>query len=142
MKILIINGPNLNLLGIREPAVYGTNTYQDLVNIVTSHANKLNIEIEIKQSNHEGTIIDFLHEAYFNKVDGIIINAGAYTHYSYAIHDAISSINIPTIEVHLSDISKRESFRNVSVIKDVCVKSIMGLGINSYIKALDYFKEK
>ena len=142
MNILIINGPNLNLLGIREPDVYGKNTYNDLVNIVTDHAKRNNINIEIKQSNHEGQIIDFLHEAYFNKVDGIILNAGAYTHYSYAIHDAISSINIPTVEVHLSDITKRESFRQLSVIKDVCVTSIMGKGINSYIEALDYLKEK
>lgn len=141
MNILIINGPNLNLLGIREPDVYGKNTYNDLVNIVTDHAKRNNINIEIKQSNHEGQIIDFLHEAYFNKVDGIILNAGAYTHYSYAIHDAISSINIPTVEVHLSDITKREAFRQLSVIKDVCVKSIMGKGINSYIEALDYLKE-
>lgn len=141
MNILIINGPNLNLLGIREPDVYGKNTYNDLVNIVTDHAKRNNINIEIKQSNHEGQIIDFLHEAYFNKVDGIILNAGAYTHYSYAIHDAISSINIPTVEVHLSDITKRESFRQLSVIKDVCVTSIMGKGINSYIEALDYLKE-
>ena len=87
MNILIINGPNLNLLGIREPDVYGKNTYNDLINIVTDHAKRNNINIEIKQSNHEGQIIDFLHEAYFNKVDGIILNAGAYTHYSYAIHD-------------------------------------------------------
>lgn len=142
MNILIINGPNLNLLGIREPDVYGKNTYNDLVNIVTDHAKRNNINIEIKQSNHEGQIIDYLHEAYFNKVDGIILNAGAYTHYSYAIHDAISSINIPTVEVHLSDITKRESFRQLSVIKDVCVTSIMGKGINSYIEALDYLKEK
>ena len=142
MNILIINGPNLNLLGIREPDVYGKNTYNELVNIVTEHAKRNNINIEIKQSNHEGQIIDFLHEAYFNKVDGIILNAGAYTHYSYAIHDAISSINIPTVEVHLSDITKRESFRQLSVIKDVCVTSIMGKGINSYIEALDYLKEK
>ena len=142
MNILIINGPNLNLLGIREPDVYGKNTYNDLVNIVTDHAKINNINIEIKQSNHEGQIIDFLHEAYFNKVDGIILNAGAYTHYSYAIHDAISSINIPTVEVHLSDITKRESFRQLSVIKDVCVTSIMGKGINSYIEALDYLNEK
>lgn len=141
MNILIINGPNLNLLGIREPDVYGKNTYNDLVNIVTDHAKRNNINIEIKQSNHEGQIIDFLHEAYFNKVDGIILNAGAYTHYSYAIHDAISSINIPTVEVHLSDITKRESFRQISVIKDVCVTSIIGKGINSYIEALDYLKE-
>ena len=141
MNILIINGPNLNLLGIREPDVYGKNTYNDLVNIVTDHAKRNNINIVIKQSNHEGQIIDFLHEAYFNKVDGIILNAGAYTHYSYAIHDAISSINIPTVEVHLSDITKRESFRQLSVIKDVCVTSIMGKGINSYIEALDYLKE-
>lgn len=137
MKFLIINGPNLNLLGIREPEVYGTKSYQDLCSLISDYAQKKKVEVVFLQSNHEGSIIDYIHEAYFNKYDGIIINPGAYTHYSYAIHDAIASIPTPVIEVHISDITKRESFRNHSVISDVCKKSIMGKGFDGYLEAID-----
>lgn len=139
MNLLIINGPNLNMLGIREPSIYGTKTYNDLVELLQNYSNKKNIEVEIIQSNHEGIIIDKIHEAYFNNVDGIIINPGAYTHYSYAILDAIKSVNIPTIEVHLSDISKRDEFRKHSVISEACISTIKGEHFNGYLKAIDYF---
>lgn len=141
MKILIINGPNLNLLGVREPDIYGKTTYSDLTSLLNEQCKTLSIECDIIQSNHEGVIIDTLHKAYFDKVDGIIINAGAYTHYSYAIRDAISSISIPTVEVHLSDITKRDEFRKLSVIKNVCVATFMGEGPLSYIKAINYLNE-
>lgn len=138
MNILIINGPNLNLLGIREPHIYQDQTYDDLLLCLENYSKKLNINIEVFQSNHEGLIIDKIHEAYFKKLDGIIINAGGYTHYSIAIRDAISSVNIPTVEVHLTDITKRENWRAVSVIKDVCCATFMGEHFESYIKAINY----
>ena len=140
MKILIINGPNLNFLGIREPQIYGHLTYNNLKEYLSNEAKNLDLEIEIYQSNHEGSIIDKLQEAYYNKVNGIVINAGAYTHYSYAILDAIKSTMIPTIEVHLSDITKRESFRANSVIRDACIASYYGKGFESYKEALIHFK--
>lgn len=120
MNILIINGPNLNFLGIREPNIYNSSTYDDLKAYLNQYATKNNINLEIFQSNYEGAIIDELQKAYFEKVDGIVINPGAFTHYSYAILDAIKSINIPTIEVHLTNINEREEFRKVSVIRDAC----------------------
>ena len=142
MKILIINGPNLNFIGIREPEIYGKETYNDLYEFIKDYANKNNIEIEIKQSNHEGFLVDYIHQAYFDKVDGIIINPGAYTHTSIALLDAIKSVSIKTIEVHLSDVTKREDFRQVSYLRSACVKSIMGKGFNGYIEAIDYFLGK
>ncbi len=142
MKILIINGPNLNFLGIREPSVYGSKTYDDLTNFLNQEGAKRNINLDIRQTNHEGLIIDYIQEAYFNKYDGIIINPGGYTHYSVAIRDAISSVMIPTIEVHLSNILEREDFRKISLIKDVCVKSIYGKGFDGYLEALEYFYKK
>lgn len=142
MKILIINGPNLNFLGIREPRVYGSKTYDDLTNFLNQEGSKRNINLDIRQTNHEGLIIDYIQEAYFNKYDGIIINPGGYTHYSVAIRDAISSVMIPTIEVHLSNILEREDFRKISLIKDVCVKSIYGKGFDGYLEALEYFYKK
>lgn len=142
MKILIINGPNLNFLGIREPSVYGSKTYDDLINFLNQEGSKRNINLDIRQTNHEGLIIDYIQEAYFNKYDGIIINPGGYTHYSVAIRDAISSVMIPTIEVHLSNILEREDFRKISLIKDVCVKSIYGKGFDGYLEALEYFYKK
>lgn len=138
MNILIINGPNLNLLGIREPHIYQNNTYEELVNFLNDLAIKHQVNIEIYQTNHEGAIIDKLHEGFFNHVDAIIINPGAYTHYSYAIRDAISAISIPTVEVHLSDIKKRENWRKNSVISDVCVNSFMGEHFASYQKAFEF----
>ena len=140
MNILIINGPNLNLLGKREPEIYGYETLEDINKMIDMEASKSDVNIDFFQSNHEGAIIDRIHEA-MGVIDAIIINPGAYTHYSYAIRDAISSVNIPTIEVHLSDIHSREEFRKVSVIKDVCVKQISGLGPKGYINALNDLAE-
>lgn len=138
MKILVLNGPNLNLIGIREQNIYGNQSYLELMQEIELYAKKLGIEISIMQSNHEGTLIDVLHQAYHNKIDGIIINAGAYTHYSYAIRDAIKSIVIPAVEVHLSDVTAREEFRKISVLTEVCVTKIHGKGILSYLEAIDY----
>ena len=142
MKILVVNGPNLNFLGIREPEVYGKETYEDLVNYLKEVAKKHSVEVVVKQSNCEGKIIDYLQEAYFEKFDGIIINPGAYTHYSYAIRDAISSVMIPTVEVHLSDITKREEFRKISVIREVCYKTIFGKHFKGYEEAILLLKDK
>lgn len=139
MKLLVINGPNLNLLGVREPSVYGTDTYEDLCNFLKEFVLNKDVELEIYQSNHEGAIIDKIHEAYYNKTNGIIINPGAYTHTSIAIMDAIKSVMIPTLEVHLSDITKREEFRKVSYIGLACEKRIMGKGFLGYQEAIEYF---
>ena len=141
MKILIINGPNLNFLGIREKSVYGDKTYDDLLIYLRKKAEELEMEIEIYQSNGEGFIINKIQDAYFKKFDAIVINAGAYTHYSYAIRDAIASVHIRTIEVHLSDIDNREPFRKVSVIRDVCEKSFYGKHFLSYGEALEYLNQ-
>ena len=140
MKILIINGPNLNMLGIREPEIYGSMTLDQMNEKLSAEGKSLDLELDFFQSNHEGAIIDKIQEAY-GVVDGIIINPGAYSHYSYAIRDAIKSVDIKTIEVHLSDIANREYFRKTSVIEDVAEKQISGKGINSYIEALQYLKE-
>ena len=141
MKILVINGPNLNLLGIREPNIYGVDTLSDIENWINDELRSTSINLQWYQSNHEGKILDRLHHAIKDKNDGIIINPGAYTHYSYAIRDAISAISIPTIEVHLSDIKSREKFRQISVIEDVCLEQISGLGKNGYLEAI-YALEK
>ena len=137
MNILVINGPNLNLLGIREPNIYGVDTLSDIKNWVNDELRNRNIKLQWYQSNHEGKILDRLHRAMKDKNDGIIINPGAYTHYSYAIRDAISAISTPTIEVHLSDIKTREKFRQTSVIEDVCLEQISGLGKNGYLEAVN-----
>ena len=139
MKLLIINGPNLNMLGIREPEIYGSKTYYDLVQELKLYANEFDIKLKIVQSNYEGKIIDLMHKAYFKHYDGIIINPGAFTHYSYAIRDAITSITVPVIEVHLSNIKNREDFRQHSVISDVCIKTIMGKSYDGYFEAINYF---
>ena len=140
MKILIINGPNLNMLGIRQPEVYGYKTYQDLVSYCLEEGKKLDLEVKCFQSNHEGEIIDEIQKAY-KVFDGIVINAGAYTHYSIAIMDALKSVDIPTVEVHLSDIYQREAYRHVSYIKEASIKSIVGLGFEGYKIALETLKE-
>ena len=137
-KIMIINGPNLNMLGIREPNVYGSQSYSDLEAYIENYAEALNIEATVLQSNSEGEIIDFIHHALGN-YDAIIINPGAYTHYSYAIHDALSSVNLPTVEVHLSNIHKREEFRHKSVTAPACIGQICGFGAYGYKMALEYF---
>ncbi len=136
MKIYVINGPNLNFLGIREQEVYGSNSYEELCRYINNEAKSLNAEIEIFQSNIEGEIIDFIQKAY-KDADGIIINPGAYTHYSIAIFDAVKSVNIPTIEVHLSNIYKREEFRHKSVIAPACTGQISGLGFLGYKLAIE-----
>ena len=137
MKILVINGPNLNMLGIREPDVYGKTTYKDLCDIITDYATEKQTEIDIFQSNHEGAIVDKIQEAYGN-ADGIVINPAAYTHTSVAILDALKAVSIPAVEVHISDVSVREPFRSVSYVRDYCSKTICGHGINGYLEAIDY----
>ena len=124
MKILIINGPNLNFLGIREKNIYGNQDYDYLLNMIAEKGKECGCQIEVFQSNHEGAIIDRIQDAYFDGTEGLIINPGAYTHYSYAIHDALASITIPKVEIHISDITKREEFRKVSVTAPTCDKQI------------------
>ena len=136
MKIYVINGPNLNFLGIREQDVYGGNSYEELCGYINAEAEKLNVNIEIFQSNIEGEIIDLIQKAY-KKADAIIINPGAYTHYSFAIFDSVKSVNIPAIEVHLSNIYKREEFRHKSVIAPACMGQISGFGFLSYKLAIE-----
>lgn len=140
MKILVLNGPNLNMLGIREPNIYGKSTYQDLVNLIKEYCNKHNIEVEIKQSNYEGELVTCIQDAFFDKVDGIVINPGAYTHTSIAILDALKSVNIRTVEVHISDVSKREEFRQISYVRLASEKTIMGKGFYGYLEAIDYLQ--
>lgn len=140
-KILIINGPNLNFVGIREKDIYGNNDYISLMNEIKKFTKEHEVDVEIYQTNHEGNLIDKLQEAYYNHYDGVIINAGAYTHYSYAIRDAIKSILIPTVEVHLSNIHEREDFRKTSVIKDVCIGSFYGKKLDSYKEAILFLKD-
>jgi 3-dehydroquinate dehydratase-2 len=130
-KVLVINGPNLNMLGVREPGVYGSMSLQDIQQKLLRLADELSLELEFYQSNHEGGIIDTLHLA-FGQVDGILINPGAFTHYSYAIRDAISSVALPAVEVHMSNIHKREAFRHLSVIAPVAVGQVSGFGAYSY----------
>ena len=139
-KILVIHGPNLNLLGEREPGVYGTDTFETVNNEIMQKAKECGFECEIFQSNHEGAIIDKLHEARL-EFDGAVINAGAYTHYSYAIRDAIAAIKIPIIEVHMSNVHKREEFRHHSVISPVCEGVIAGFGKNSYLLGVQALKD-
>jgi 3-dehydroquinate dehydratase-2 len=142
MKILVINGPNLNFLGIREKAVYGNQDYNFLCNMIKDKAAADGDEVECYQSNHEGAIIDRLQEAYSDGTKGIVINPGAYTHYSYAIHDALKSLeDIIKVEIHISDIQSREEFRKVSVTAPACDKQIYGHGLNGYLEAMDYIHE-
>ncbi len=138
MKILIINGPNINFLGIREKAVYGTKNYDDLLKMIEEKAKAVNAKVEVFQSNHEGAIIDRIQDAYYDGTEGIIINPGAYTHYSYAIRDALASIELPKIELHISDIQTREEFRKISVTAEVCDEQIKGLGLEGYLVAIDH----
>lgn len=138
MKILVINGPNLNFLGIREKKVYGTQDYKYLLEMIRQKADETQNEIVTFQSNHEGAIIDRLQEAYFDGTEGIVINPGAFTHYSYAIRDALASITVPKVEIHISDITRREEFRKVSVTAPVCDKQIYGQGLDGYLQAVDH----
>ena len=141
MKILIINGPNLNFLGIREKNIYGTKNYDELLQMIAEKGEKEHCQIEVFQSNHEGAMIDRIQDAYFDGTDGIVINPGAYTHYSYAIHDALASVSMPKVEIHISDITKREEFRKVSVTAPACDKQIYGQGLSGYLKAIDAVME-
>lgn len=139
MKILVLNGPNINMLGIREPGIYGKNTFADLLDLLERTAKEEGIEIEQYQSNHEGCLVDKIQEAY-DKFDGIVINPAAYTHTSVAILDALKSVGIPAVEVHISDVSKREDFRQVSFARLACCKTIMGHGLEGYREAILYLK--
>lgn len=140
MKVLVINGPNLNMLGLREPDIYGDKNYNALVEYIEKESEKLNIKTKIFQSNHEGVIVDEIQNAY-GKFDGIIINPAAYTHTSVAILDALKAVNIPAVEVHLSDVSSREDFRQISYVRSYCQTTFAGFGFEGYKKALIYLKE-
>ncbi len=137
MKILVINGPNLNFLGIREKEVYGSQDYDYLLRLIARKGEEKGISIEVFQSNHEGAIIDRIQDAYFDNTEGIVINPGAFTHYSYAIHDALASVSMPKVEIHISDITAREAFRKVSVTAPACDAQIYGKGLEGYLLAID-----
>lgn len=141
MNILVINGPNLNMLGIREPGIYGHTTYQDLCRMIQAHADKINVQVTLYQSNHEGALVDAIQEAY-GTMDGIIINPGAYTHTSVAILDALKAVSLPAVEVHISDVDAREEFRKISYVRLACEKTISGHGVNGYLEAMDYLAER
>ena len=141
MKILVLNGPNLNMLGIREPGIYGSETYRDLLEKIAAHAQTRGVSVDFFQSNHEGALVDRIQEAYGN-TDGIVINPGAYTHTSIALLDAIKAVGIPTVEVHISDVARREPFRSVSYIRTACVGSIIGHGTDGYLEAMDLLIER
>ena len=142
MKLLVINGPNLNFLGIREKSVYGDQDYDALLQLIAQKGEEEHCTVEVFQSNHEGAIIDRLQDSYFDGTQGLIINPGAFTHYSYAIHDALMSLTIPKIEIHITDIQNREEFRNLSVTAPACDKQICGKGLNGYLIAIDFLKSK
>ncbi len=136
MKILVINGPNLNMLGIREPEIYGKDTYQDLISLVESAAARLGVEAAFFQSNHEGDLVDAIQEAY-GRYDGIVINPAAYTHTSVALLDALKAVGIPAVEVHISDVAQREDFRQISYVRGACIGTVMGKGFDGYIEAME-----
>ena len=140
MKILVINGPNINMLGIREPGIYGTNTYADLLALIEVSARELGVDVKHFQSNHEGAIVDEIQAAY-GKFDGIVINPAAYTHTSVAILDALKAVGIPAVEVHISDVDNREEFRKISYAGLACVKTIKGHGLQGYREAINYLIE-
>lgn len=140
MKFLVLNGPNLNMLGIREPEIYGNDGYESLCNIINEYAANCGFEVKIFQSNHEGALVDEIQAAY-KKYDGIVINPAAYTHTSVALLDAVKAVGIPTVEVHISDVSSREDFRQISFIRAACVKTISGHGLNGYVEALEFLKD-
>lgn len=140
MKILVINGPNINMLGIREPDIYGKQTYEDLLNLIRAHAQERGIEVEFFQSNHEGALVDAIQGAY-GRMDGIIINPAAYTHTSVALLDAVKAVGIPTIEVHISDPDARDDFRRVSYVRAACKDTIKGMGFDGYLAAMDRLLE-
>ena len=137
MKILVLNGPNINMLGIREPDIYGRSTYADLCKCIKAHAEKIGVSVTLYQSNHEGDLVDAVQQA-FGTQDGIIINAGAYTHTSVALLDALKAVGLPAVEVHISDPDVREEFRRISFMRSACVKTIKGHGFDGYLEAMDY----
>lgn len=141
MKVLVLNGPNINFLGIREPEIYGTTTYDGMVKIISDYAKEKGIEVSFYQSNHEGDLVDAIQGAYYDKIDGIVINPAAYTHTSIAILDALKAVGIKTVEVHLSAVEKRESFRQISYVGMYASKTVTGQGVQGYLTALDYLKE-
>lgn len=141
MKILVMNGPNINMLGLREPLVYGEKTYEELVNKIASYAKAHAIQVDFVQSNHEGALVDAIQQAY-GVYDGMIINPAAYTHTSIALLDAVKAVGIPTVEVHISDVASREDFRQVSYIRQACIGSVMGKGFDGYIEAMEYLIKK
>lgn len=141
MKILVINGPNLNMLGIREPAVYGSGTYDELCALIRRHADECGVEVEIMQSNHEGDLVDAIQGAY-GTADGIVINPAAYTHTSVALLDALKAVSLPAVEVHISDVSEREDFRQISYVRAACVATIAGHGFAGYTEAMDLLLER
>lgn len=137
MKFYILNGPNLNLLGIREPTHYGKTSYSDLVSEIEDYCRERGITAVCRQTNHEGTLVDWIQEAYFEHADGIVINPGAYTHTSIALLDAVKSVNLPTVEIHISKVEEREDFRQVSYIRAACIQTITGHGTHGYLEAID-----
>lgn len=141
MKILVINGPNINMLGKREPEIYGKGSYSDLLNLIKEETDKLDIEVEFFKSNHEGALIDKIQSAY-GRADGIVINPAAYTHTSIALLDAVKSVGIPTVEVHISNPDEREDFRKVSYIRNACVKTICGKGFEGYLEAIRWLCDR
>ena len=140
MNILVINGPNLNMLGIRDKSIYGDKSYKDLVRLIKDYCKKNNVKVKCVQSNYEGKIVEYIQKS-LNKYDGIVINAGAYTHYSIAIKDALNSVKVKSVEVHISNIYEREDFRHISYIKDECVASIVGKGFDGYLEAIDILRK-
>ena len=140
MKLLVLNGPNINMLGIREPELYGSMTYNDMVEAIRSYCKEKGVKVYFVQSNHEGELVEAIQEAYKDETDGIIFNPAAYTHTSIAILDAIKAVNIPVVEVHLTDISQREDFRKISYVSLVAKKVIKGLGVQGYLDAVDFFR--
>ena len=141
MKILVLNGPNLNMLGIREPAVYGNQTYADLIDLIETTAEEWEITVRCFQSNHEGELVDAIQDAY-GVYDGIVFNPAAYTHTSVALLDALKAVGIPTVEVHISDVSKREDFRQISYVRQACIATIAGHGFAGYIEAMELLKNR
>ncbi len=140
MRILVLNGPNMNMLGIRQPEIYGTTTYRELVDRIKREAADLDMEVSCIQSNHEGELVDAIQQAYFDHLDGIVINPAAYTHTSIALLDAVKAVGIPTVEVHVSDPDTREDYRHVSYIREACAASIRGHGLDGYLEALRFLK--
>lgn len=140
MKLMVINGPNLNMLGIREPEIYGKDTYEDLIKLVSDAADKMNVQVDFFQSNHEGDLVDRIQQAY-GVYQGIVINPAAYTHTSVALLDAVKTVGIPTVEVHISDVRQREDFRQVSYIREACAGTVMGKGFAGYVEAMEILRQ-